>query len=61
MPDPRTKPDRDPHHAARSRRRERALVVEYLHELSDRHSRPARANRAAPERESLDDGGEERG
>jgi hypothetical protein len=61
MPDPQARPDRDTQHAARSRRRERALVVEYLHELSDRHSGPARSNGAAPEHEPLDDGGEERG
>jgi hypothetical protein len=41
MSDNRFKPDRDRSHASRARRRDAALVAEYIHELSDRHGVPA--------------------
>jgi hypothetical protein len=37
MSDTRANPDRDGSHASRARRRDAALVAEYIHELSDRH------------------------
>jgi hypothetical protein len=37
MSDTRFRPDRDRSHASRARRRDAALVAEYIHELSDRH------------------------
>jgi hypothetical protein len=42
MSDNRFEPDRDGSHASRARRRDAALVAEYIHELSDRHGVPAR-------------------
>jgi hypothetical protein len=38
MTDPRLTSDRSRDHASRTRRRDAALVAEYIHELSDRHN-----------------------
>jgi hypothetical protein len=53
MSDNRFKPDRDGSHASRARRRDAALVAEYIHELSDRHGAPAPD---AVDREPVGDG-----
>jgi hypothetical protein len=63
MPDIRATFDSERYHASRIRRREAALVAEYIHELSDRHDGSGPAGEAAAERRPRADGarGEEVG
>jgi hypothetical protein len=53
MADIRTNPEPDGSHASRARRRDAALVAEYIHELSDRHGP---AGQDAGDREPAGDG-----
>jgi hypothetical protein len=50
MPDTRLTPSSDRYHASRVRRREAALVAEYIHELSDRHNGSGESGEPAVER-----------
>jgi hypothetical protein len=55
MPDIRATSDRE-HQASRVRRREAALVAEYIHELSERHNGSGPGSEAAAERRARGDG-----
>jgi hypothetical protein len=55
MADTRMTSERDTFHASRARRREAALVAEYIHELSDRHNGSAKGG-PATEGEPAGDG-----
>jgi hypothetical protein len=56
MPDIRATPDIERHHTPRVRRREAALVAEYIHELTNRHNGSGQAGEAAAERGPRGDG-----
>jgi hypothetical protein len=56
MTDIRVTSDRSRDHASRTRRRDAALVAEYIHELSDRHNGSGRSSPAATDGKPVGDG-----
>lgn len=59
MPDIHATSDSE-HRTSRVRRREAALVAEYIHELSDRHNGSGRGSEAAAKRRPRGDGAQRR-
>jgi hypothetical protein len=56
MTDPRLTSDRSRDQTSRTRRRDAALVAEYIHELSDRHNGSVQAGPATAEAKPAGDG-----
>jgi hypothetical protein len=57
MPDSRATSEFIRDHASRTRRRDAALVAEYIHDLSDRHNGSAQAVPATSDGKPVGDGG----